>query len=151
MANWGPMSIVGQGERALRAWMQGWGRLERESKMKSSRCYKLLCRTTGKQKNVSFSLNLDQTLWLKWKYTDMLVSLLPGICKPKCIYTILKKQNWSFALYLFFSWSGLFTHWTDPNFYFQGIWAPPVWCSKHALLTFSTAMELWGVSTPVTL
>lgn len=44
-----------------------------------------------KKKKVSSSLNLEQTLWLKWKYTDMSVSLLPGIRKPKYIYTVLKK------------------------------------------------------------
>lgn len=65
-------SIIGQGERPPEARRHGWGRLETENKVKSRGRYKLPCRTISKQKDVSSSLNCEQTLWLKRKYTDTL-------------------------------------------------------------------------------
>lgn len=43
-------------------------------------------RNIGKQEEVSSSLKLEQTLYLKWEYGDVLVSLLHRFHKPKYIY-----------------------------------------------------------------
>lgn len=52
-----------------------------------------------------------------------LVSLFAEMHKPKYTYAILRLQNWFFVLHVLFSWLGFFICKSNPNFYFQGIWA----------------------------